>query len=89
LPDGTGYTFVHGQPGEMWQQTGDGLRRLPNDQEYAFDLLWVDSSLVVYATSPGPGELRYGAVSLTLGGKPTATIARRTVGGDFDARREP
>jgi Tol biopolymer transport system component len=94
-PDGAGYTFVRGGPGEVWVQTGSGssgssaLRRLPGDQELAFDLLWAGADLYVYATSPGPGELRYGTLTQSSGGQPTASIARRTTGGDFDARRKP
>jgi hypothetical protein len=88
-PDGTGYTFVRGQPGQLWMQTDAGLRRLPSDQELAFDLRWAGADLFVYATSPGPGELRYGTLNLSPGGQPTTSIARRTVGGDFDARRKP
>jgi hypothetical protein len=73
----------------VWLQTGDGLRRLPGDQELAFDLLWAGPDLYVYATSPGPGELRYGTLTQSSGGQPTASITRRSTGGDFDARRTP
>ncbi len=82
-PDGAAFTFVHGNPGELWLQAKDGLRRFPSEQDIVFDLTWADASTFVFSTSPGgTGEIRYGVL-----GQSTTRIAQRTTGGEFDARR--
>jgi hypothetical protein len=83
---GAVYTFVRGQPGQSWIWTAQGLQRLPDDKTLAFNLIWADVSTFVFATAlGGPDELRYG----NLGSTPTALIAKRANGGEFDARRTP
>jgi dipeptidyl aminopeptidase/acylaminoacyl peptidase len=78
------YTFVRGQPGQLWLWTTQGLQRLPDNNTPAFNLIWADASTYVFATAlGGSDELRYG----NLGSTPTALIARRTSGGEFNAQR--
>jgi Tol biopolymer transport system component len=85
MPDGQHYTFVRGNPGEVWTMLESGLARFPNDQETVFTLMWVDEQTAVYeTTSGGANELRFYAGS----GNPELIVSRST-GGDFDARREP
>jgi dipeptidyl aminopeptidase/acylaminoacyl peptidase len=78
------YTFVRGQPGQLWIQTAQGLQRLPDNNTLAFNLVWADAATYVFATAlGGSDELRYG----NLGSTPTALITKRASGGEFDARR--
>jgi hypothetical protein len=86
LPDGLSYTFVHGNPGELWAQTGPVLQRF-SATTTAFNLIWVEATSVVYATAPaGEDELRY---QVGIGGPQPTVIAKRSLGGDFDARQIP
>jgi hypothetical protein len=84
LPDGLSYTFVHGNPGELWMQTGSVLQRF-SATTTAFNLTWVDATTAVYSTAPaGQDELRY---QMGIGGTEASVIAKRRLGGTFSARR--
>ncbi|MEP7285612.1 MAG: hypothetical protein ABI947_07590 [Chloroflexota bacterium] len=75
------YTFVHGNPGEVWIAANDQHRLTSN---LVFTLQWADPQIYIYQTSIGSvGEVRYSANNVSQ------KIVACTACGDFDVHHAP